>query len=141
MSTCYINYMFSKAMIHGLNSVFGSGISIKVYKGTIPTTAVTYAGTPSVYDSDLLATWTNGSFVYNFPTLQLNTITASTVNASQTGTATWAAWYKSATPTYVIITDVGLIGSTAPTVLSSLSLVQNDPVTLIDIGLKVNTPY
>lgn len=141
MSTCYINYTFSKAMIYGLNSVFGSGVNIKVYKGTIPTTAVTYSATPSVYDSDLLATWTNSSFVYNFPSFQLNTVTATTVNASQTGTATWAAWYKTATPTYVVITDVGLIGSAAPTVLSSLSLVQDTPITLIDIGLKVNTPY
>lgn len=135
MATIVSNFGYAKALAYGMDGALGT-VTIKVYKGTAPTDANTYANSPSSFDADLLGTWTTGVLSLSTNLIGLDSVASYSVTAVGTGTATWGAVYNTASTTRCLICDVGLIGSSSPITLVSTSVVSGTEVTLADFGLQ-----
>lgn len=138
MATIKMNTTAAKVLGYGIRLAIPT-VYVKVYKGTAPVDADTYVSDPTAYNADLLATIGTIDLVWSSNVSRIEPGTGTfTANTTGAGTAAWAAMYNSVSGSYVVITDVGLVGSTAPITLSgsSLSYTLGSPMTIADIGLQ-----
>jgi hypothetical protein len=138
MAIVKINTGSAKGLGFGVREYLTT-VYAKIYKGTAPTDADTYVGNPLGYNGDLLVTIGTINLVWNSVSSTIEP-TAGTYSgtATQGGVAAWCAVYNNTTPSYCVLSDVGLIGSSSPVTITagSLTLTLNQTVTIADIGYK-----